>query len=180
MSELIAITYPDQNRAEEVLAALRRLQGAYLVDLEDAAYVTKNSNGKLKLHQTHDLTATGAVGGGLWGMLIGLLFFAPFLGLALGAGAGALMGKVSDYGINDQFAKSLTSQMQPGSSALLILVRSVTPDKVIPEFAKYGGTLIHTTLSKESEERLQAALEHQENNAPVDAAAPNMDTSSPQ
>lgn len=159
MSNLVVVAYPDEYRAAEVMAALRRLNKQYLIDLEDACYVTKDARGKIKLHQNTSLTGAGAAWGGLWGMLIGLLFFVPFLGFAIGAGMGAITGKLSDYGIDDKFAKQLTSTLQPNSSALFVLVQRSTPDKVVPELAKYGGTILQTSLPKETEDKLRAALE---------------------
>jgi uncharacterized membrane protein len=158
MSNLIVVAYPDQYRAAEVLASLRRMQAQYLVDLDDACYVTKDEKGKLKLHQNTSLAGAGAAFGGMWGMLIGLLFFVPFLGLAIGAGLGALTGKLSDYGIDDKFAKQLAATMQPNTSAIFVLVRRSTPDKVVPELARFGGTVMQTSLPKETEDKLQEAL----------------------
>jgi uncharacterized membrane protein len=158
MSTLVVVEYPDEYRAAEVLASLRRMSSEYLVDLEDACYVTKDARGKLKLHQTTNLAGAGAAFGGLWGMLIGLLFFVPFLGLAIGAGLGLLSGKLSDYGIDDKFAKQLTATMQPNTSAIFMLVRRATTDKVLPELAKYGGTVMQTSLPQETEQKLQEAL----------------------
>ncbi len=158
MSNLVVVAYPDEYRAAEVLAALRRMNSQYLIDLEDACYVTKDARGKLKLHQNTSLAGAGAAWGGMWGMLIGLLFFVPFLGLAIGAGLGALSGKLADYGIDDNFARQLASTMQPNSSAIFVLTRKVTADKVVPEIAKFGGTVLQTSLPKETEEKLQAAL----------------------
>jgi uncharacterized membrane protein len=159
MSNLIVVAYPDEYRAAEVLAALRRMNREYLIDFDDAVYVTKDARGKIKLHQNTSLAGAGAAWGGMWGMLIGLLFFVPFLGLAIGAGLGALSGKLADYGIDDNFARQLTATLQPGSSAVFVLVRSATPDKVVPEVAKFGGTILQTSLPKETEEKLQAALQ---------------------
>jgi uncharacterized membrane protein len=158
VSNLVVVAYPDEYRAAEVLASLQRMQNQYLIDLEDACYVTKDARGKLKLHQSTSLTGAAAAWGGMWGMLIGLLFFAPFLGLAIGAGMGALTGKLSDYGIDDKFAKKLTATLQPNSSAIFVLVRSSTVDKVVPEVAKYGGTVMQTSMPKETEKKLQTAL----------------------
>ncbi len=158
MSNLVVVAYPDEYRAAEVLATLQRMGNEYLIDLDDACYVTKDAKGKLKLHQATSLTGAGAAWGGMWGMLIGLLFFAPFLGLAIGAGFGALTGKLSDFGIDDNFAKWLTATLQPNSSAIFVLVRSATVDKVVPEIAKYGGTVMQTSLPKETEQKLQDAL----------------------
>jgi uncharacterized membrane protein len=157
-SNLVVITYPDEYRAAEVLAALNRMSSQYLLDMEDACYVTKGQDGKLKLHQTSSMTGAGAAWGGLWGLLIGLLFFAPIAGLAIGAAAGALGGKLANFGIDEHFAKQLTANMSPGSSAIFVLVRRVTPEKVVPELAKFGGTVLQTSFPVETEAKLQQAL----------------------
>ncbi len=159
MSDLVVIAYQEENRAAEVMSTIHRLSSENLVDLEDACYVTKSLEGKIRLHQSKDLTAAGALSGGLWGMLIGLIFLAPIFGAAIGAATGALGGKAADYGIDDAFIKRLAAQMKPGSSAIFTLTRKVTADKVIPELAKYGGTLLQTSLPKDAEKKLEAALQ---------------------
>jgi uncharacterized membrane protein len=159
MADLMAITYPDEHRAAEVLATLKRLQHEYLIDLEDACVVTKDAQGKVKLHQSVNLTTTGAVSGAFWGSLIGLLFLMPLGGLAIGAAAGALSGALSDYGIDDDFIRQLSAQMTPGSSAIFLLIRKVTADKVEPELAKFGGKILYTSVSKEMEGKFQAMLD---------------------
>src|SRR5579871_1226779 len=157
-STLVVIAYPDEYRAAEVLATLQRMREQYLIDLEDAVYVTKGIDGKLKLHQTTNMAGAGAAWGGLWGMLIGLLFFVPIAGLAIGAASGAILGNLADYGIDDKFAKQLSASMTPGSSAIFVLVRRSTPDRVVPEIAKFGGTVLRTSLPKDTEMKLQDAL----------------------
>jgi len=158
MSTLVVIGYNDMYTAEEVRLKLRKLQSEYLLDLEDAVVAVKDTAGKVKLHQAVNLTAAGAVSGGFWGSLIGLIFLNPLLGLAVGAGAGAVSGALSDLGINDQFMKELATTMTPGSSALFVLVRKATPDKVLEEIKGTGGKVLKTSLSHEDEEKLQAAL----------------------
>jgi uncharacterized membrane protein len=88
-----------------------------------------------------------------------LLFLSPLLGAAIGAAAGAVSGALSDVGISDNFMKELSQQLKPGTSALFILVRKATPDKVLPEIKKYGGRVLHTSLNSEDEAKLQAALD---------------------
>src|SRR5689334_1016008 len=115
MSELVAIAYPDMQRAEEVLTMLGEMQSAYLIDLEDACYVTKDAQGKVKLFQAYPTTSAsakgGAVFGGLMGLMLGALVLMPVAGAAigagLGAGTGAIAGHWSDYGIDDKFIKQL-------------------------------------------------------------------------
>jgi uncharacterized membrane protein len=159
MADFVAIVYPDQHRAAEVMATLKRLQHEYLLDLEDACIVTKDDAGKIKLHQSVNLTASGAMSGALWGTVIGLLFFNPLLGTALGAASGALAGSLSDYGIDDDFMRSLAAEMQPSSSAIFMLVRRATMDRVEPELVKFGGKLLRTSLSREAETKFQAMLD---------------------
>ena len=158
MSTLVVIGYNEIHKAEEVRLTLVKLQRDYLIDLEDAVAVTKDAKGKIKLHQTVNLTAAGATSGGFWGMLIGLMFLNPLLGLAVGASAGAVSGALVDLGINDQFMKDLAATLTPNSSALFVLVSKSTPDKVLEEVKGTGGTILKTSLSHEDETRLQAAL----------------------
>ena len=115
MRKLIAVTYDTEFKAEEVRLQFLKMQKSYLVSLEDAVVVEKKQNGKVKLHQMYNLTASGAVGGGFWGVLIGLIFMNPLLGLVVGAGAGAVAGALSDVGINDDFMKQLAEKLTPCS-----------------------------------------------------------------
>ncbi len=158
MSTLAVIGYDNEFKAEEVRLTLRKLQKDYLIDLEDAVVAVKDAKGKVKLHQAINLTAAGAVSGGFWGSLIGLMFLNPLLGAAIGAAAGATSGALADVGINDKFMKELAAAMTPGSSALFVLVRKATPDKVLAELQGSGGKVLKTSLSHDDEAKLQAAL----------------------
>ena len=160
MSTLVVVGYKDIHKAEEVRLQLWKLQRDYLLDLEDAVVVVKNDKGKVKLHQAINLTSAGAVSGGFWGSLIGLMFLNPLLGLAVGASAGAVSGALTDVGIDDNFMKELGATMTPGSSSLFVLLRNATaaPDKVLEELKGTGGIILKTSLSHEDEAKLQAAL----------------------
>lgn len=162
MSTLVAIAYHDKSTADDVVATLSRLQTEHLISLEDAVVVTRDENGKVKLHQTSKLVAGGAVGGALWGGLIGLIFFVPLLGMAVGAATGAATGALTDVGVDDNFMKDLGSKLESGGAALILLVRSATTDKVLPEIAHFGGDVIQTSLDNEAEERLRHVLETRE------------------
>ena len=158
MSTLVVVGYDEPFKAEEVLLKLRKLQSEYLIDLEDAAVAIKDEHGKVKLHQTLNLTAAGAASGGFWGTLIGLIFLNPLLGFAVGAATGAISGALTDLGIDDNFMKDLAATMTPNSSTLFALVRKSTPDKVLDELTGTGGRILKTSLSHEDEAKLQAAL----------------------
>jgi uncharacterized membrane protein len=159
MATLVVIGYDTVLKAEEVRIALLKMQQEYLIDLVDAVVAVRDEKGKVKLRQLYDLTTGGAVSGGFWGALIGLIFLNPLFGFALGAAAGAISGALSDVGINDDFMKNLAQTLKPGTAALCVLIRQMTVDKVVEEIQKYGGTVIKTNLSHESEAKLQAALD---------------------
>jgi uncharacterized membrane protein len=159
MSELVAIGFDNEHRAFEMRAELAKLQKEYLIDMEDVVVVTKDDKGKVKLHQAVNLTAAGAVGGAFWGMLIGMIFLNPLLGAAVGAGAGALSGKLRDIGISDNFMKELAETFKPGSSALFVLFRKVTPDKVLDQLEGFQGKILKTSLTADKEEELRKVLE---------------------
>ena len=154
MSELVAIAYDDEFKAEEVRLTLAKMQKEHLIELEDAAIVIKNAEGKVKLNQAINLTAAGAASGSFWGLLIGTLFLCPIAGVAMGAAGGALIG------VDDNFMKELGETLTPGSSALFVLVRKVTPDKVLEEIAPFGGKVLRTSLSKDDETQLQQVLDN--------------------
>src|SRR4029077_9982527 len=158
MSTLVVIEYDDMFKAEEVRLTLMKMQKDYLIDLEDAVVAVKDKKGKVRLHQAVNLTAAGAVSGGFWGTLIGVIFLNPLLGMAVGATAGAVSGALSDLGIDDKFMKDLAATMKPGSSALFVLVRKSTPDKVLEELQGSGGKVLKSSLSHDDEAKLQAAL----------------------
>ena len=158
MSTLVVLGYDDIHKAQEMRIHLLKLQRDYLIDLEDAVVVERDSKGKIKLHQMIPMTALGAMQGGFWGTLIGCLFFAPIFGMALGAASGAISGALSDVGINDDFMKDLGETLKPGSSALCVLIRQMTEDKVLEDLQGTGGKVLKTNLSKDDEGKLQSAL----------------------
>lgn len=162
MSDLIAVAYPDKDTAEQVRDRLLRLTTEHVIELEDAVVVDRDENGKVKLHQVHSPAARGAMGGALWGGLIGFLFLAPLLGMAIGAAAGGASGAMVDVGVNDDFMRELGQKLPHGGAALIVLVRQVTPDKVLPEISQYGGEVLQTSLDDESETRLREVLEARE------------------
>src|SRR5690349_19834035 len=139
MSTLVAVVFDDEATAFEMRAALAKMQQQHLIELEDSVVVTRNQNGHVKLDQAVNLTAAGAVGGGFWGMLIGLLFLNPLLGAAVGAGAGALSARFQDIGIDDKMMKDMGESLTPGSSALFVLVRKATTDKVLEGLKPFVG-----------------------------------------
>jgi uncharacterized membrane protein len=156
VSDLIAIAYPDLATAQDVAANAAALTKSRELELEDLVVIEHRQDGKIKLHQP-SAAGAGAAGGALWGGLIGLIFLVPLFGMAIGAAAGAAGGAASDYGVDDNFMKDLGANLEPGSAAVVALVRKVTADKVLPNL-KHQGTVIQTSLDEERENALKDAL----------------------
>ena len=161
MSDLIVVAFKDEATAFELRAELLRLQKEYLLEMEDVVIVTRTEGGDIQLHQAVNLTASGAVGGGFWGGLVGLLFLSPLIGAAVGAGAGALAGRAADIGINDDFMRDVGKSLDRGGSAVCVLVRKMTADKVLDKLSAFRarGRVVQTSLSKSAEARLRSLLE---------------------
>jgi uncharacterized membrane protein len=158
MSTLAVIAYPQESTAAQAAAKLADMRQELLIQLEDVAWVTKQADGKMKLHQGTSLTGAAAAGGAFWGFLFGLLFLVPLAGAAIGAATGALVAKLSDYGIDDEWIKEVAAGIPAGGSALFVMARSANAERVLPEMAKFGGTVIRTNLSAEQEQALSQAL----------------------
>jgi len=158
MGALVAIAYPDVNKAQAALATLQRMQLEHLIIIDDAV-IARHDGDKIKLEQTFSSTKSGAISGALWGGLFGLIFFMPVIGVAVGAASGLIAGKLTDYGVDDKFAKEMVSKIEPGQVALVLLTPDVVNEEVITEMRKhdFGGELIQTTLSAENEAKIRAA-----------------------
>jgi uncharacterized membrane protein len=159
MSELIVVTYPDPGEAERVIRTAERLQSEHLVLLDDYVYCTRDVDGTVSMRERLNRPIFGAAHGALWGAIFGRLFGSPWVGVGLGIATGAIAAGFDDAGIDERFVRTLSANLPRGSSAVFALVQRSTPDKVLPELGKFGGTIIHTSLSNQEEELLQAQLD---------------------
>ncbi|MFG3257397.1 DUF1269 domain-containing protein [Streptomyces sp. NPDC048172] len=158
MTELVVLGFSDREKAEAVLRLSQELSKQELLDLEDSALAWRTMDGKLHVKQSINTTAAGATSGAVWGTLLGMLFLMPVFGAAVGAASGAIGGKLTDVGMNDAFVKEVASQLEPGRAAVFALVRRSTPDRVREALRPFSPTVVRTSLTKEREEELIAAL----------------------
>ena len=91
---------------------------------------------------------------------MGLLFLNPLVGAAVGAASGAIAGRLSDVGINDDFMRQLGHSIPPGGSAVFILVRKMTADKVLARLESFHlrGLVLQTSLPDAEEQKLRDAF----------------------
>ena len=161
MSSLVVLAFDDMDGAERMRDKLYDFQKRELIRIEDAAVVVRDEKGRAKVKQAHSLVGAGALGGAFWGMLIGLLFFAPWLGLLAGAASGAVSGKLGDIGIDDSFIDEVGDAIQPGESALFLLVRDAQLERIASETYQ-SFEIIETNLSPDDETRLREAFAAEE------------------
>ncbi len=159
MSDLIVIGYPDEQTAPRVWDEVRKLENDYLIDLEDAAVVIHKADDKFEIRTAHNPVAGQTFWGLFWGFLVGLIFLVPLFGIAVGAATGAIFGAIEKTNITRDFRDRVRDLVKPGTSAIMLIVRKVTTDKVEDALKPYGGTVLKTSLTREDETRLQEALQ---------------------
>ena len=167
MADLIAIGYSDEDTAEQAAEEVYRLAHDLVIEPEAVAGIKRDRNGKYKVTTNHH--PVGVTWGMFWGILFGLLFFIPVFGVAVGAMLGALVGTIDKIGIDETFQQEVRDMLQPGTSALFLVVSKVTPDKAVAALSKYGGRVLKTSLSEDAERKLEEALAGA--GAPTGAAA---------
>ncbi len=158
MSDLIAIAYPGETTAIEAAQEAERLSHELIVQPDAIASISCSREGTYRVVTNHHQVAGGSTWGGFWGLLFGMLFFVPMFGLALGAGLGALMGRLERSGIEREFQEQVRELVRPGTSALFMMVERVTPEQAAAVLGRFGGTIVSSPLSKETEAELQDAL----------------------
>jgi uncharacterized membrane protein len=170
MATLVAIGYPDETTAAAAGARAEQLASDLILQPDAIAVVRRDANGKFHTTTNHHPLVGGATWGMFWGLLFGLLFFVPLFGMALGAGLGALMGKVEKAGIDKTFQRQVRDMLQPGTSALFLILEKATPDKAVDALKEYGGTVLKSSLSEDAERELQEALHGADSPAGAPAA----------
>ncbi len=158
MPDLIAIGYDDTTTALQAMDEVGRLSQDLVIQPDAVAAIVRSDDGKFRTITNQHEVGAGATWGMFWGLLFGILFFMPILGMAAGAAFGALGGKLAKDSISKDFQDQIREHMQPGSSALFMIVEQMTTDKAVDGLSKYGGTVIKTSLSDEAEAEIQAHL----------------------
>ncbi|GAA2021833.1 hypothetical protein GCM10009740_08260 [Terrabacter terrae] len=148
--------FDDEEGAEAAIRTLSELDRQGALKLIDAAVVIWPA-GARRPRASQVVTSSGkaALGGAFWGLLLGVIFFAPLLGLAVGAAAGALGGTLREAGIGDSFIQQARDAVTPGTSALFVVSSDVDVEQVRAAFPSHRPTLIHTNLTPEQDAALR-------------------------
>jgi len=158
MNSLFAVVFDERSKADAALTDLIGLQRGQVLALHDAVFVTRTQDGGVKLDQSVNIAAAGALSGAFWGSLVGLIFLAPLLGAAVGAAAGGVSGYLADYGVNDDFARQMGEKLEPGRVALFVLASNITPERVAEALRPRGGELFYSSFAPEVESRFRSDI----------------------
>lgn len=159
MSDLIVIGYPDEDTGEKAYEEAQRLAEDLVLETSALGLVVRSADGKTKVETPHGPgPGTGALWGAVIGGLFGLILFIPIVGIAVGGAMGALFGGMDKAGIDSGFRERVAGMITPGTSALVMVVEKMTPDKAIEAMSGFGGEVLQTSLSEDAEAHLREAL----------------------
>jgi uncharacterized membrane protein len=166
MATLLAITYPDPNRAKQAMGSVDWSAFDRLIDLKAACWISKE-NGELAVHPRGHPVAGKAAGGAALGLLVGALFSIPVVGLAAGTAIGIRKGRQKDDGLDEEFVASIGAQLESGGSAIILLFEEgADTARAAVDIAQYGGTVLSTDLPPERLARFQALLDQADQGTP--------------
>jgi uncharacterized membrane protein len=158
MSDLIVATFADPQTADKAMQALREIEKEALAEIDDAAIVRKDADGKVRVKSSLD---ESTIGGALVGAILGgvLSIFLPIVGLVAGAIGGAVVGRSLGNHLDKSFIDDVSRQLDAGQSALFVLLRAAHVDAVVAALRPIeGGTLLQTTVDPDLERELAEAL----------------------
>ena len=172
MATLVAITYPEADRAEKAMESIDWSAFDRQINLKAACWITKE-NGELKVHEHgHPVAGKAALGGAL-GLLVGGLFAIPVVGIAAGAAVGIHKAREKEIGIDNAFVESIGAQLDSGSSAIFALVDGGADTiKAAGDLAQFGGTVHSADLSPDQLARFQALLDRNTSSTTPGSDAP--------
>ena len=158
MTEMVVLAFDGVDTADKARNRLIDLDTQYLIDLDQAVEVVRKPDGQVKIKEEPKLTGVGALGGGFWGLLIGLIFLAPAAGFLVGTASGAIAGHFAKYGITKEYMSQINEAIQPGQSALFVLAEDIKVDKVVPMLTEFHPRVLRTSLTTEQEAKLKEAF----------------------
>jgi len=155
MTEIVVLAFDGVETADKAKNRLADLDSQYLINLDQVVEVVRKPDGQVKIKEEPRLTGLGAIGGGFWGLLVGLIFLVPAAGFLMGTVSGAIAGHFAKYGITKEYMNQINEAIQPGQSALFLLAEDVKVDRVVPMLTEFHPRVLRTSLTTEQEAKLK-------------------------
>ena len=161
LGRLFVLVFDDMVTPFSMRETLWAMEDESVIDVGDAVVVTRNAEGKVRLHQSLPLAAVGSAFGSISGMILGAMLLNPLFGSVAGAAAGAAASTLADVGIDDGFMKELGETLKPGTSALFVAVRKSKPERVLEWLQPFAGSckILQCEMTAANEARLRQLLE---------------------
>jgi uncharacterized membrane protein len=159
---MVALLFDDPYKAEEARAALHRMQGEGLVDIDETALVVKYADGKMRVSQDTNVVAKdqhiGHVAGLLTAAITGTM---PFI--MAGTIGGRLLGRLTDNGITNRFLKDVQKGLEPGTSVLVLVGYSdpAQRQQVVERLRGWNPKILQSDLPPEMEQAFEEAVQQQ-------------------
>lgn len=155
---MVVLAFDNVDNAHNVRNKLIELNNQLLLRLDQAVEVVRTTDGQVKIKEERSLAGAGAIGGAFWGLLIGLVFLVPGVGIAVGAASGAIAGHFAKYGITKEYMSQINEAIKPGQSAIFILAEDMKMDRVVPQLSQFHPRVLKTSLTLEQEKTLREAF----------------------
>ena len=158
-TKLLALVFDDLYKADEARAALLRMEGEGLLELDETAVIVNKDGEKMRISQDINIVSKRQQAGHMLGILAAnLTGTMPFI--LAGTVAGRLIGRFTDNGVTNSFINQVKKELAPGTSALLLCARSDAERraKVIERLRPFGPKLLQSNLPPELEQELEQAL----------------------
>jgi uncharacterized membrane protein len=157
--QLLAAVYPDREHGQVTFDMLQKMHRAATIDLVDAALITKNDEGKIKIEETTEFTTVkGARRGAIIMGVFGFIYPPSLLGsMLVGGTIGALAGRLRDTGIKNPQLREIADGLEPGKSAVIALADDWSTYDVQRALEGYEGTLVIQVLDEAAVKELYKA-----------------------
>ena len=162
-NKLVAVVFDDPYKAEEARAALHRMGGEGLLEIDETALIVKHADGRCRVSQDVNIAANGEKVGHLAGLVTAAVT-GTFPFIIAGTLGGWLVGKLTDHGITNSFIAKVKKEVVPGKSALIVYARSDAErrGKVIERLDVFKPMIIESDMPDDVEREVMRALEHEQ------------------
>jgi uncharacterized membrane protein len=147
--------FDDPDGAGQTVDLLKHAESDGLVKVVDHTVVSWPEGASRPETKTrHDDKRRGTAWGAFLGALVGMLFFAPVVGGAIGAGIGRAMKGSEGTGIDKEDLERIRAEVTPGTSALFLVTEEGDLDRLGERFHGMNSKLITTNLTSAERETL--------------------------
>lgn len=140
---IVVVKFAGEDRAKQVVDLAKKQQKKADYKVKTWAVVEVDEKGKAHVKQSGHGGWGAAVGGGT-GLLLGLIGGpAGLLVWALGGAlVGGLAGKYLGHQFDEDQLKAVAAEMEPNTSALLMVVEDTMVEKIAAEYGATDGTVL--------------------------------------